>query len=265
MTVDVSGVITTIGNTKVLIIAVIFVLLFIAERVAAAASPPIGRERLVRNFGLMFVILLLSPLIITPITAFGANHLLWTRPDWMMTGALAVVVITIDIVLLDLWTYWVHRLYHRVPLFWRLHSVHHLDEFLDSTSAFRFHVGEVILSAFLRLIMIVILAPSLATVIFYETLLVSTALFHHSNLRMPPKLERGLALLIVTPSIHWVHHHATVPDTNSNFAAVFSLWDRLFTSKSDTMRDRNMKIGLESIEDKPFFRLILMPFQRKER
>ena len=265
MTADVNGLIAAIGNTKVLITAVIFALLFIAERVFAAASPPKGKERLVRNFGLMFVILLLSPLIITPITGLGANHLLWTRPDWMVTGAIALVVLAIDIALLDFWTYWVHRFYHRTPLFWRLHRVHHLDEFLDTTSAFRFHVGEVILSAFLRLIPIVILAPSLMTVIFYETLLVATALFHHSNLRMPPKFERGLALFIVTPSIHWVHHHATVFDTNSNFAAVFSLWDRLFSSKSSTKRDRNMKIGLESIEDKSFFGLILMPFQRKER
>ncbi|WP_411820447.1 sterol desaturase family protein [Hyphococcus formosus] len=253
------------GSAKIYITGLVFIALFAVERVVRAAKAPDDNARLVRNFGLMAIIFLMSPLIIAPLTALGANNLIWTRPEWANVGIAAALFILIDLVLLDCWTYWMHRFYHRVPLMWRLHKVHHLDEFLDTTSAFRFHFCEVVLSAILRLIPIMILAPSLGTVILYETLLVVTALFHHSNVKLPNRVERALSRIIVTPSIHWVHHHAVKADTNSNFAAVFSFWDRLFRSKSRAERDLAMKIGLESIEDKSLFGLILMPFIGKEQ
>ncbi|PQA85407.1 sterol desaturase family protein [Hyphococcus luteus] len=247
------------GGVKTLAAGAVFALLFIGERIVSAAPPPHSTARLVRNLGLWAIVLLTSPLIVAPITAFGANHLLWERPEALHGGLILIA----DIVILDLWTYWVHRAWHRVPVMWRFHKVHHFDEFLDTTSAFRFHLGEVIVSAALRLIPITALAMPLAHVLTFETVFICAVLFHHSNLRLPSAFERALSKIMVTPSIHWVHHHAVMRDTHSNYAAIFSLWDRLFASKSATPRTPEMKIGLESVEDKPLLRLILTPFMRK--
>ncbi len=247
------------GGAKVLAAGAVFALLFIGERILSAAPPPRSRQRLLRNLGLWAIVLAASPLIVAPITAFGANHLLWERPDAWRAG---LVILAADIVLLDLWTYWMHRAWHRVPVMWRFHKVHHFDEFLDTTSAFRFHLGEVVISAALRLIPIMALAMPLAHVLAFETVFICAVIFHHSNLRLPAGFERALSKLMVTPSIHWVHHHAVMKDTHSNYAAIFSLWDRLFASRSTTPRTREMKIGLESVEDKPLLRLILTPFMR---
>ncbi|WDI31014.1 sterol desaturase family protein [Hyphococcus flavus] len=228
-----------------------------------SATPyPASKARLVRNFGLWVIVLIASPIIVAPLTALGANQLLWVRTDSLQMN---VLVLAGDIILLDLWTYWLHRAWHRVPVMWRFHKVHHFDEFLDSTSSFRFHLGEVAVSAALRLIPIAVLAIPFAHVIVFETVLLCAVIFHHSNLQLPERFENGLSRVMITPSIHWVHHHAVMRDTHSNYGAIFSVWDRLFHSQSKTKRTPKMKIGVESIEDKPFLGLILTPFMRSKQ
>ncbi len=254
----------TLLAAKTMIVGVWFVVFFIAERVSRAAAPPKSTARMLRNGGMWLLVLIASPLIVVPLTEWGANHLIWTRPDSMNSGAAGTAALLVTLILLDLWTYWLHRAYHRIPAMWRLHEVHHRDEFLDTTSAVRFHFGEVVLSASLRLIPIALLATPLSTVIIFEALVLCAAIFHHSNLRIPPVFEGLLSRLIVTPSIHWVHHHAVKADTDSNYATIFSLWDPLFRSRSLTMRAPDMKIGVEGVEDKGFFRLMLMPFRKAD-
>ena len=151
---------------------------------------------------------------------------------------------------------------HRLPLLWRFHQVHHLDQWLDVTSAVRFHFGEVILSALVRGFVIVSLGMPLSSVIVFETLVLLGAGFHHSNLRLPIKFERALSKVIITPSIHWVHHHVIQQDTDSNYGALFSFWDRLFGSKSKSVRTADMNIGLDQRNDKELLQLLLEPFRR---
>ena len=249
---------------KAAFVAATFAALFILERLFRAAPAPKASTRVFRNGGLWLANLVASPLIIAPLTAFGANHVLWSRGDAFMSGGAFWAMLALDLVLLDIWTYWLHRAYHRFPPMWRLHEVHHRDEFLDTTSAVRFHPGEVILSAVLRLVPIILLAIPLFTVIVFEALLLASALFHHSNVRLPERFEKILSRIIVTPSIHWVHHHAVRADTDSNYASLLSVWDRVFASRSATKRTPTMKIGAEGIEELTFSGLLLAPFVRKD-
>ena len=246
---------------KAWIVAGWFAAIFIAERMASAVPAPAFSGRLLTNGALWLIVLLVSPLIVLPLTAFAADHALWTWPQFL-NGPAGVVL---DILALDLWTYCVHRAYHTVPILWRFHAPHHFDEHLDSTSAFRFHFLEVVLSACFRMAPIVVLAMPFAHVVVFETLLLAATIFHHSNLRLPPRLERALSAVIVTPSIHWVHHHAVWRDTNSNYSGVFSLWDRLFGTRSATARTPEMKIGVEGLGDRPLLRLVLSPFTERMR
>ena len=253
----------SISLVKLIVASVFFVIFFIAERLFSAAVQPKNTKYLLRNSGLWFLVFALSPFIVTPIVGLGANDILWQRPDWMNEGAPAIAALGVTLLALDLWTYWLHRAYHKVPLMWRLHEVHHRDEYLDASSAFRFHIFEVMLSALLRLIPIALLAVPMSSVIIFELLLLCASIFHHSNVRLPGALEARLARLIVTPSIHWVHHHAVQKDTDSNYAAVLSIWDRIFGSSNSTPRRLDMKIGVEGVEDQPFLRLMLMPLMRR--
>jgi sterol desaturase/sphingolipid hydroxylase (fatty acid hydroxylase superfamily) len=77
--------------------------------------------------------------------------------------------------------------------------------------------------------------------------------------RLPGWLERPMSFVIVTPSIHWVHHHAIRTDTDSNYAAGLSVWDRLFGSRSATIRTAEMPIGVEGRRERDLPGLLKRP------
>lgn len=235
------------------------VLMLIAERLYPAVRVREELTRLGRNFGLAALNLILSPLIVVPISALAAQWAFDWRPLWWS----GVPGLALDLLLLDLWIYVWHRVNHVLPFLWRFHAVHHLDEHLDASSALRFHFGEVLLSALVRAGVIFVLAIPLSSVVVFETLLLVFTIFHHSNLRIPAAVERAISLVIVTPSLHWVHHHAKRADTDSNYATLLSFWDLLFKSRSGTKRFPTMKIGVEGLADLPLLGLILRPFQSK--
>jgi sterol desaturase/sphingolipid hydroxylase (fatty acid hydroxylase superfamily) len=243
-------------------VALWLTLLFIAERLHPADDrprPEIGGawQRLGRNFGLWLANLALSPLIVAPFSLWAASHALaWRPPWWRGVGGLAL-----DLVLLDLWIYWWHRANHALPFLWRFHAMHHLDRVLDTSSALRFHFGEVLLSAAARAATIVLLGLPVVSVIVFEALVLGAAIFHHSNVALPPALETALSRIVVTPSIHWVHHHRDRRDTDSNYATVLSLWDRLFASRSPTPRRAGMPIGVEGREEMALPQLLVVPFR----
>jgi len=237
-----------------------FAAVFVAERRWAAARPavPEGLRRVGRNLGLWLINVAVSVLVVLPLTGWAAAHHAGLRPDlWSGWPGLAL-----DFVLLDFLIYWWHRVNHEWPLLWRFHEVHHLDGFLDSTSALRFHFGEILLSAAARAGVILLLGFPVASILAFEAVLLGATIFHHSNLRLPPALEQPLSRLIVTPSIHWVHHHALRGDTDANYATLFSFWDRLFGSRSRTQRSPSMSIGVEGRLEQSLPQLLLRPFRR---
>ncbi|WP_420345834.1 sterol desaturase family protein [Pelagibius sp.] len=237
-------------------------LFFAAERLLPAARPPSaladrpgGLRRLGRNLGLWAVNLGLSPLIVLPVTFWAAGHAWAWRPDWWQ----GLPGLALDILLLDVLIYWWHRANHEIPFLWRFHEVHHLDRFLDTTSALRFHFGEVLLSALARAGVILLLGFPFTSVLVFEALVLLCAIFHHSNLRLPAAFEALLSRLIITPSIHWVHHHARRRDTDSNYGTLFSFWDRLFGTRSAKQRDPEMPIGVEGRAEEPILSLLVHP------
>ncbi|MGI9435434.1 MAG: sterol desaturase family protein [Geminicoccaceae bacterium] len=253
---------------KALLVAGVLAIFVVYERLSPVTGGPLllrlGRatlaawRRLFRNLSLFGINAALSPLIVVPITIWAADHSLGLRPGWWQ-GWLGL---GLDLVLLDLWIYWWHRANHELPFLWRFHSVHHLDETLDTTSALRFHFGEVVLSALVRGLLIIAFDLPLASVLLFEGVVLASAIFHHSDAKLPPPLEKALAKVIITPSIHWVHHHAIREDTDSNYGTLFSFWDRLFRSASLTMRWTEMPIGVQGLRDRPLLRLITTPLRR---
>jgi sterol desaturase/sphingolipid hydroxylase (fatty acid hydroxylase superfamily) len=231
-------------------------LLFVVERLWPASPRSTDSRRLFRNLALGVLLLLVSPLVQWATLQIMTD----AQPLLKLDSLIAALLV------LDLWTYALHRAYHRIPFMWRLHAPHHFDAHLDVTSAVRFHIGEILWSSILRLIPLVAFGIPLEVNALFGVILTASALFHHSNLRLPPTLERPLSWLIVTPSIHWVHHHAVQRDTDANYASILSIWDRLFGSRSTTERWPEMPIGVEGAGEKRIGRLLLWPIiARRER
>jgi sterol desaturase/sphingolipid hydroxylase (fatty acid hydroxylase superfamily) len=242
------------GKSGILVFAFLAVLLL--ERLFPAVHLRQNISRLGKNFSFAALNFLLAPLIVIPISIWAADHSITVRPDWT-TG------LVVDLVVLDCWVYFWHRANHRIPFLWRFHEVHHLDESLDASSAVRFHFGEVVMSALARCGVIWLFAVPWPSVVVFETVLTLAALFHHSNVKLPAWFERPLSHVIVTPSVHFVHHHAKQADTDSNYSTILAVWDFMFSSRSTTKRALDFKIGVEGLRDLSVLRLMLRPFYKR--
>jgi sterol desaturase/sphingolipid hydroxylase (fatty acid hydroxylase superfamily) len=171
----------------------------------------------------------------------------------------------LGILLLDLIIYFQHQIFHLVPILWRLHRVHHLDMDLDVTSGLRFHPLEIILSMLLKFAVIIALGISPISVLVFEVILNSAAMFNHGNFYIPIKLDKFLRLFIVTPDMHRVHHSTDYKESNTNFGFNFPWWDRIFkTYLSQPVKGQiGMDIGIKDIRDGKTFSLswlLISPF-----
>ena len=174
----------------------------------------------------------------------------------------------VTFLLLDAVTYALHRVSHAVPWLWRLHSVHHSDIELDATTTHRHHPVESMVSTLVHLPLLVILAPPVWAVLAYSLTAVAIGTLSHSNVALPDWLDRVLRRLIVTPAFHRAHHSANQIQTDSNYAAVFSLLDFIFRTASPTVPDkgRSLTIGLETGRDpasQSLKAILLAPFRQK--
>lgn len=175
------------------------------------------------------------------------------------------VAVVAGVVLFDFFIYIQHVLFHHVPTLWRLHGVHHTDLDFDVTTAIRFHPVEIALSMGIKLGLIYLFGPPVLSVILFEIILNSTAMFSHSNLRLPLWLDGVLRLVIVTPDMHRVHHSVIIREFNSNFGFNLSLWDRLLGTyrPQPEKGHEGMVIGLANFRDPSrlsLLRLIILPF-----
>jgi sterol desaturase/sphingolipid hydroxylase (fatty acid hydroxylase superfamily) len=134
------------------------------------------------------------------------------------------------ILLLDYTLYWWHYMTHRVPVLWRFHEVHHLDQEMDATTALRFHFGEITISLAFRAVQIAVIGPSPLTVAVWQVFLFLCILFHHSNVRLSLLSERILARLVVTPRLHGIHHSIVPEEVNSNWSSGLTIWDWLHST-----------------------------------
>jgi len=173
------------------------------------------------------------------------------------------------VVFLDFAIYLQHMVVHKVPLFWRFHVVHHSDIDLDVSSGLRFHPVEILASMLYKIGIIFLLGPDPMAVLVFEAILNGMALFSHSNIKLPDKMDHFLRKLIVTPDMHRIHHSIEVSETNSNFGFNLSIWDRLLgTYKTDALKAQpDIIIGIDTFrrpEELTFYSLLMMPKNYKK-
>ncbi|KZX78049.1 hypothetical protein A3715_10990 [Oleiphilus sp. HI0009] len=176
---------------------------------------------------------------------------------------LAIIVI-VSVIILDFIIYWQHRVFHRVPILWKLHRVHHSDPSLNASSALRFHPFELLLSTLIKSTVVLVFGIPFAAIVIFEIALNAFALFNHSNIRFTPRTENVLRKILITPSIHRVHHSIHHADHDQNFGFSVVFWDRLFgTYKSESSLGRHYSIGSNEMTNencKGFYRLLKQPF-----
>jgi sterol desaturase/sphingolipid hydroxylase (fatty acid hydroxylase superfamily) len=160
-----------------------------------------------------------------------------------------------------------HVMFHMLPLFWRLHGMHHTDLDIDVTSGLRFHPLEIYLSMLIKLAAVSVVGVPAVAVLVFEVLLNGTSMFSHGNIHLRGGLDGLLRLFVVTPDMHRVHHSVITRETNSNFGFNFPWWDRFFGTyqPQPAMGHVGMTIGLARFRDAEALTLgalMLLPFRR---
>jgi sterol desaturase/sphingolipid hydroxylase (fatty acid hydroxylase superfamily) len=248
----------------------ILVLMAIWEYLAPRRRPTVARSiRWLSNLSLVAINTVVLRAVF-PVLAVGLALLAEER-GWGLLNNVMVphwLAIVLALLLLDMAIYLQHVMFHAIPMFWRLHMVHHADLDFDVTTGARFHTIEIILSMCIKMAVVMMLGPPAVAVVIFEVALNGTSLFNHGNVRLPIKLDRYLRLLVVTPDMHRVHHSVVVHETNSNFGFNLPWWDRIF----GTYRDQpaaghdGMTIGLTQYRDTKVTRLhwmLALPFVGK--
>jgi sterol desaturase/sphingolipid hydroxylase (fatty acid hydroxylase superfamily) len=243
-----------------------------AETRTPRRLPAVARPwRWAQNLGIVVVGTLLLRAVF-PVAAIGAATLA-SDAGWGVFNVLRVppaLAFAGSILLLDLAVWAQHRLFHGVPLLWRLHRVHHADLDFDATTGLRFHPLELLLSMLLKVVVVLVLgAPPLA-VLAFEVLLNAASLFSHSNVRLSSRLDAALRTVMVTPDMHRVHHSTDPLETDRNFGFALSWWDRLAGTylAQPRLGHERMAIGLREFRDPRASRLdrmLLQPFLADRR
>ena len=162
--------------------------------------------------------------------------------------------------LLDFFIWLWHYANHRIDFLWRFHKTHHSEQFLNVTSALRFHLGELLLSVAVKSVILVTFGISFWIFLLYEVMVTFFAAFHHSNIKLPERFQRVLEKIIISPDMHRTHHSALRDEHDSNYGVILTWWDLLFK----TFDGRQPKdIGLAATTEKTFFSFLIFPFQKK--
>lgn len=172
--------------------------------------------------------------------------------------------LVLGVVLLDYTLYLWHVLNHRLPWLWRMHLPHHTDIDLDASTALRFHATELAASAPWRALQALLIGVGPKTYAAWQGFTLASILFHHSNLRLPAKLERLLSGLLTTPRMHGIHHSTVPAESNANWSSGLSLWDHLHgTYRFDVPQDA-IEVGIPAWrepQDQHLVEVIAMPFR----
>lgn len=183
-------------------------------------------------------------------------------------GAPFWLAFVVSVLVLDVAIWAQHLIFHKVPILWRLHRVHHADRDVDVSTGFRFHPLEIALSMLIKIGLVYLLGAPAAAVLAFEVLLNGCAMFNHANVRLPPRVEAAARWLLITPDLHRIHHSVQRREHDSNYGFSVSWWDRLFgtyTPEPEGGRE-GLSLGLPEWRDDRPSRLLwslALPFRRR--
>jgi sterol desaturase/sphingolipid hydroxylase (fatty acid hydroxylase superfamily) len=179
------------------------------------------------------------------------------------TGPLAIVL---QVVVYDLLSYFIHRLFHSVDSLWSLHRSHHSDSMMDATTGFRFHPGEGVFRLLLQSLFIVVTGMSPYAIVLHSMIAAPVFLISHSNYKFPLLLEAWISKVFVMPREHSIHHHPERQFHDSNYGTIFMFWDRLLGTYTDPATVPNFEVGLYGYEQtESLAELLVDPVNSKQK
>lgn len=175
------------------------------------------------------------------------------QPYWLQTLATIVVA--------DLGFYAAHRMFHRVPLLWRFHAIHHSIEALDWLAAARVHPLDQIVTKGMSLVPLVVLGFAPVPVAIFSAIYFWHSLLLHANVR----LRFGpLSGVIASPAFHHWHHANEPAAHDTNYAGQLAILDRLFGTLHLPHGRMPARYGTDVALPQTYLGQTLYPFTRQQ-
>lgn len=257
---------------RLLVFAALLAVMFLWEQFSPRRTPIVNQwQRRGNNLALVVTDTVVTTLLM-PIAAVGAAGIA-AMNGWGLLYSVEIPYwskAVISYLLLDLIIYGQHILFHKSRWLWRLHRVHHTDLDFDVTTGLRFHPIEILLSMLIKIAAVIALGAPVVAVMLFEIVLNASAMFNHGNVYIPPRFDRWLRWLIVTPDMHRVHHSVLQYETDSNYGFNIPWWDRLFGTyrNQPVSGHQQMEIGLREFQGPGavnIFWLLAQPFLNPEQ
>ena len=237
--------------TQFSLFAVIMISIWLAEKIGFAERARVKGQHTWRNalfiasdlpIQIFMMLFCISLAAWTTANHWGLVHMLPNADGPLIKYGLMFFV-------LDFLDYVYHFMMHRVPVFWRFHLVHHVDQAVDVSTTVREHPGETVIRNVFLILWVFLCGASVAILILRQTVETVANLFAHTSFRLPPRSARVVGWLFITPNLHHAHHHFQLPATNRNYGDVFSIWDRIFGTFTDLAR-KDTVFGLDTHMDR---------------
>jgi sterol desaturase/sphingolipid hydroxylase (fatty acid hydroxylase superfamily) len=179
----------------------------------------------------------------------------------LLSGLPAAAAFLVLFVVMDLCSYWAHRMTHAAGPLWLFHAVHHSQDRLTALTNFRFHAGDVFFRTLVQFVPFTLLgAPQAAGVpLLWVTVPVTVLLESLAHCDLPWSFG-PLGRLLVSPAFHRVHHSAEERHDHRNFGIAFSFWDTLFGT-AERSSEKPAAYGVPGLDVPPsFVRQLAFPF-----
>jgi sterol desaturase/sphingolipid hydroxylase (fatty acid hydroxylase superfamily) len=176
---------------------------------------------------------------------------------WFRAQPLALQILEV-LVATDLTGYWIHRAFHKRPL-WRIHAVHHSSERLDWLAASRVHPLNEMITRMLQAAPLVLAGFDPRVVAAAVPLLTFHAIFIHADVTW----DFGpLRYLVSSPRFHRWHHASEVEGLDRNFAGLFPWIDLVFGTFYMPKARTPKEFGVREQVPEGFGRQLLYPFRK---
>ena len=257
---------------RLIIYLVILVIMMFWEQLSPRRTPAISRFIHYSNNIFLLIFNNVIMRIFFPAVTIGISYLS-SEAEWGLLNMIDLpsrIEKILAIIILDIIIYMQHVIFHRVPILWRFHMVHHTDPEYDMTTGSRFHPIEILLSLGIKTISIMVFGIPVIAVVLFEIILSSSAMFNHGNIHLPKKLDAVIRWFIVTPDMHRIHRSQDHIEFNQNFGFFLSCWDRIFRTyqESPSIDHRHMLIGLPEYADPRdivwLSGMLMLPFRKRQ-
>ncbi len=189
------------------------------------------------------------------------------------------ILTTVAIVLvLDFALWFLHYVFHKVPVLWDYHKVHHSAEVMTPITAARMHPVEEVLDSLVAgvvvgsayAVMKYVLGPATDVITLFDINIILAifyfSAFHlrHSHvwLRFPYWLQH----ILVCPAQHQIHHSVDRKHWDKNMGFIFAFWDWAAGTLYAPKGKEEITYGLGTEEDGGKWHsvraLYLLPFQQ---